>query len=751
MSVAVKRTLDRQSLHYLLTVVIVIAAFLLQKVLVLHFGLKLPAFLTLYPALIGVSLSYGLRAGLLATALGAVLVDYRFMPPFGSLANANYSQAVALAFWVGRGIVMSVVGNGYRRYQKRIVSFKTQEGMSESEARLAAVVQTAPLGIVIHGADGHILRVNAQAQELLGVGDPIGKDLTDPAWQFILEDGSIMPMEDFPVAQVLAHKLPVTNLVLGIKRVDQRPVWVLLNALPRFGPDGDLAEVTVGFMDISERKRAEEALHVTEERFRALVLASSNTVYSMGPDWSEMRYLVGKDFIPNTEAPSGTWVQKYIHPDDQPRVWAAINEAIRTRTAFELEHRVRRVDGSLGWTFSRAIPLQDAEGNILEWFGAASDITERKLTELALQENAHLLALALEASQSGYFDWDLANKVSHWSPEVERLYGLEPGVYRGSLEQWREWVVPEDLPLAEECGREALQSGSLAGEWRVIRQSDGEIRWLSAHGKVLHDASGKPVRLVGIALDITERKRAEAALVRSEKLASVGRMAATIAHEINNPLGAVTNLLYLVKGMEGLPESGRQYLEMAEEELRRVAHITRQSLGFYRESNAPALTSVNAILESAIDLLKSKIKAKHAKIDNQCNQNVEITAVAGELRQVFSNLLSNSLDAIEQNGSITLRVASATSPNGNHCVRITIADNGKGIPANSQRHIFEPFFTTKGTIGTGLGLWVSKQIIDNHKGTIRVRSSASGPRTGTVFSITLPMKSAAAASKSAQA
>ena len=180
---------------------------------------------------------------------------------------------------------------------------------------------------------------------------------------------------------------------------------------------------------------------------------------------------------------------------------------------------------------------------------------------------------------------------------------------------------------------------------------------------------------------------------------------------------------------------------MADAELKRIAHITRQSLGFYRESNAPALTSVNAVLESAVDLLKSKIKAKHAVIEKQWDGDVQVTAVAGELRQVFSNLLANSLDAIDEKGTIKLRVSTgAAFNNGDRCVRVTVADNGKGISASSRQHIFEPFFTTKGTVGTGLGLWVSKQIIDKHGGTIRVRSSSRG----TAFSIVLPIEPATA-------
>jgi signal transduction histidine kinase len=245
---------------------------------------------------------------------------------------------------------------------------------------------------------------------------------------------------------------------------------------------------------------------------------------------------------------------------------------------------------------------------------------------------------------------------------------------------------------------------------------------------------------------VTARKQSEQALLRSEKLASLGRMAATIAHEINNPLESVTNLLFLADHTEDLPERVHRYLQMADVELQRVAHIARQSLGFYRESNAPTLTSVTDLLDSALDLLKRKVNEKQAVVEKDWRSTVQITAVAGELRQVFSNLLSNSLDAIDRRGKIKIRVSAFdpkhTGARNGHtpAVRVTISDEGRGISPTIRSHIFEPFFTTKGTVGTGLGLWVTKQIVDKHGGAIAVRSRNEGSCRGTAFSIVLPVK-----------
>jgi len=233
-------------------------------------------------------------------------------------------------------------------------------------------------------------------------------------------------------------------------------------------------------------------------------------------------------------------------------------------------------------------------------------------------------------------------------------------------------------------------------------------------------------------------KKAEEALIGSEKLASAGRMAAVLAHEINNPLAAVMNLLFLAQTSADTPGPVRQYLEMADGELKRIAHITRQTLGFYRESTAPTTFRVVTLIDSVIDLLQAKIISTQVTVQKECDDLLEITASFGELRQVISNLMLNSLDALGEGGRVTLRASISQDPlNGSARIRITLADSGQGIDATVLPRIFEPFFTTKGSIGNGLGLWVCKQIIEKHSGTIKVRSRISAGH-GSTFSMVLP-------------
>lgn len=240
--------------------------------------------------------------------------------------------------------------------------------------------------------------------------------------------------------------------------------------------------------------------------------------------------------------------------------------------------------------------------------------------------------------------------------------------------------------------------------------------------------------------EIVARKNAEAALIRSEKLASVGRMAAVLAHEINNPLAAVMGIVYLMQNADNLPASIAENLERADGELKRIAHITRQTLGFYRESLHVAAFYVAPLLDSVLDLLKSKIRSRQTIVEKQCDAEFQMTAMQGEVRQVISNLLLNSLDSIDSAGKVILRASISTSPTDrSQRARITVSDNGRGISESVLPQIFEAFFTTKGAIGNGLGLWVSKQIVDKHGGFIQVRTATVGPQRGTTFSVILPM------------
>lgn len=243
--------------------------------------------------------------------------------------------------------------------------------------------------------------------------------------------------------------------------------------------------------------------------------------------------------------------------------------------------------------------------------------------------------------------------------------------------------------------------------------------------------------------DIEERKRAEEALRQSEKLAATGRLAATIAHEINNPLEAVTNLLYLCANAPGMEPQMVDYLRLAESELSRVAHITRQTLTFHRLSPHPEPVRLAEIVESVLYLYERQLMAKRVEVMREFENEQPVMGYANELRQVVSNLFTNAIEACPAGGKLRVRLYRSHEFHNGHVpgIRLVVGDTGSGIPRTHARHIFEPFYTTKGAKGSGLGLWVSQGIIAKHGGTIRMRSSTLPQKSGTVFSVFVPYTS----------
>lgn len=248
--------------------------------------------------------------------------------------------------------------------------------------------------------------------------------------------------------------------------------------------------------------------------------------------------------------------------------------------------------------------------------------------------------------------------------------------------------------------------------------------------------------------DISARKQAEEALRKTEKLAAVGRLAASIAHEINNPLEAVTNLLFLARGDPELGEEARHYLAAADAELERMTHLTRQTLGFYRDSTAPILFEPSSVIQSILSLYQHRFRQRKVRVVTQLQKTPPIFAFAGEFRQVLSNLITNALDAMEalntvkaRGGILTLRTRFVSCPRTSvPGVRLTVADTGSGITAERIDRIFDAFYTTKKDTGTGLGLWLTQEIVQKHEGRIHVRSQVGPGRKGTVFTVFWPMQ-----------
>jgi PAS domain S-box-containing protein len=275
----------------------------------------------------------------------------------------------------------------------------------------------------------------------------------------------------------------------------------------------------------------------------------------------------------------------------------------------------------------------------------------------------------------------------------------------------------------------------------VVRHADGRLIPIEDSAAPIWDDRHQLVGVVLVFRDVSAERKSQDVLRKTEKLAAAARLSATVAHEINNPLEAVVNLIYIARSDPDAPPSVVRQLTVAEQEIERVAHITRQTLGFYRESNAPEQVEVNALLESILSLYSNKLESARIQVHCNLGECPPLHAVAGELRQAFSNLLANAIDAVGESG--TIAVSSRSIPDGeSSLIEVVIADSGTGVSPEHLEHIFEPFFTTKKDVGTGLGLWVTREIVERHGGSIRVSpSDGLDGLPGAAFILRLPCAS----------
>ena len=368
----------------------------------------------------------------------------------------------------------------------------------------------------------------------------------------------------------------------------------------------------------------------------------------------------------------------------------------------------------------------------------ASMARQRSRAETMIDEIRESMAAIVESSADAIFSTTPGGVITSWNRGAEALYGFSSAEVIG---RHVALIAPPERAHEITLNTERLNRGEAITSYQTERmRKDGSRINILLSISPLRNRKGEIVGSSAIARDITAQRQAEQALRRNEKLATAGRLAATIAHEINNPLEAVMNLLYLARHDS---KHANDYLTMAEKELERLATIARQTLGFVRDASSPAPLDVARTLDEVLGLYRPKLDAKQIVLRKQFPEDSQISGYAGELRQLFSNLIVNAVDAMGEGGCLALRVARAQdwAEQSRSGIRVTIADNGAGITPKQLEHIFEPFYTTKKGIGTGLGLWLCHGIVQKHGGSIYVRSRTHPARCGTVFSVFLPYQS----------
>jgi signal transduction histidine kinase len=352
-------------------------------------------------------------------------------------------------------------------------------------------------------------------------------------------------------------------------------------------------------------------------------------------------------------------------------------------------------------------------------------------------QTAKRLRQALEAEQLGTWEWDRSTDLVDLDERAARMLHAQPHVpiKRSVLHEH----LVDERDTASDNIELALQSGGLySAEYRIDHPS-GLQSWVCASGLATFAPNSSTITgMVGTVHDVTLRKSQESSLRQSEKLAATGRLAATIAHEINNPLEAITNLIYLSRTDPEVPQRVQRLLETADMELGRVSQIAQQTLGFYRDTISPADIDLNELLQSVVELFARKMSTHKIDYTLDLEPDLCVHGLKGEIRQVFSNLIVNAIDAsTTATNAGTLRIRGRHLRGQRTGVSVLISDQGSGIPQHVRHRVFSPFFTTKQSVGTGLGLWVTRGFVDKHGGSIRFRTCTDRP-SGTTFRILLP-------------
>jgi PAS domain S-box-containing protein len=644
----------------------------------------------------------GRRPGLAATALSGVSVALFLMGPHGSFTTAAAEGWWGLLLFVALGTFMSLLAGRLRESEQAL----------RQQSRLTELSHDA---IITMDSGRRILKWNAGAQEMYGwtEREAVGKVIHT----LLLTSGGPSTAE---IGETLRREGQWNGELWHINRDGRRLVVESRQVLIR--DEENLAACILEVdRDITSRKLAEDALGESEARYRALVSASSEVLYRMSPDWSEMSHLTGGGFIADTEIPDRDWLQKYIHPDDQPRVTKVIGEAIRAKSVFQLEHRVLRVDGSLGWTSSRAVPLLDANGQIIEWFGAASDITQRKQAEEAMRQALDQRKLALEAANLGAWDYNLDTGEVFWDERSQTIFGATKE-YRLSYGDAIARIHPDDREGTDEAFKQAIagaNGGVYNQEFRVV-WPDGSVHWVAGHGRVFFQNDGeqsRAVRFAGLNMEITDRKKAEERLRQTAKLESVGLLAGGVAHDFNNLLTVIMGSASSALDQDPSSEHAKTIISAAE----RAALLTRQLLAY---------AGKGPFIKKAVDLTDVVSRSKHLlgasipkRVDLVFNLASDLPTVEedpGRVEQILMNLVINAGEAIPPKTDARIEVGTGSHEITPEMARqysrsevapgryvwLEVRDNGVGMDETTLSRIFDPFFSTKFT-GRGLQLTAS--------------------------------------------
>jgi len=512
-------------------------------------------------------------------------------------------------------------------------------------------------------------------------------------------------------------------------------------------PNGIICGTLVVSTDTTDRVLAEQRQLTSQEQYKALFELASDAIFVADIEGrvTEANHAACKLLGYTRDEFLQLNYADIVAPSERPRLWSERDALLHGGVSVEEWHLVTK-NGSLLATEVSAAILPDGR-----WQAFVRDITDRKHLE---RERSRLIR---ELQQQRERLADLFQQAPAFFAVLrgpDYIFEMINPLYQQLMGQ-RDLIgksVREAVPEAEGQGFIALldevyRSGkSFVGRRTPIHLARTasqplEERFLDFVYQPRREADGTISGIIALGVDVTESKRAEMALMQTEKLAAVGRLASSIAHEINNPLESVTNLLYLARETAWNPET-REYLNIADRELRRVSVIANQTLRFHKQSSRPQFITCEELIDSAISVYQGRLVNSNVEVERRKRAKHPVFCFEGEIRQVLSNLIVNAIDAMHPHGGrLLMRSREGTDwKTGRKGLILTVADTGSGMASDTAARIFEPFFTTKEIGGTGLGLWVSHEIVQRHGGTLAVRSSQRQGRSGAVFTLFLPFE-----------
>jgi two-component system cell cycle sensor histidine kinase/response regulator CckA len=636
------------------------------------------------------------------------------------------------------------------------------------DRRDSTLFATITLGVVFQSADGRVTAANPAAERILGL--PLermqGQDPAEPPWRAVREDGADLPKEQHPSLLALRTGREVRDVVLGVHTPAREELtWLSVSAVPlvRAGDDAP-CEILTSFTDITDRKRAEDALRESEERYQRITEGLTDYLYTVdvhdgravGTVHSQACEVVTGYTRGEFAADTYLWIRMVV-PEDRERVIAHVGRILAGERVAPLEHRIVRKDGRVRWVLDTTIAHTDAAGRLVSYDGVVNDITGRKEAEEALRQRDRQLVEAQRIAHLGFYDLDTATGAWTSSEVLDDIFGIDADFVH-DLDGWISLIHPKDRRQVSDyfTGEVLTRQGNFDREYRIIRRTDGRELWVHGLGVLQLGADGRPRRMFGTIHDITDRKRAELLdlelerrLLHAQKLQSLGVMAGGIAHDFNNLLTGLMGNLDLALMNVGLPDDVRSRIERAHQTAGRAAELAGQMLAYSGRGLFVVVDlDLSTFLLQNVQLLKATI-SKTVTLNLQLDRELPGVRVdLDQFRQVVLNLLANASEAIgDTPGVVTIatgaidcdreyldRSVIELKPPLGRFVWLDVSDTGGGMDAETRQRMFDPFFSTKFT-GRGLGLSAVLGIVTGHGGAITVDSAVG---RGTTVRVLLP-------------